>query len=499
MSGLPRLRIEPGDANESWKRLEGHTVAEKFQLLSYLAGSDVSAVFLTSIRRDGGDSKEAAIKLIYAGTTDVEKQLLVLNSARELNHPNLIRVFEAGRCEIDGMQLLYVVQEYAEENLSQILPERALTPEEAQEMLPPILGALQYLHGKGFVHGHIRPANILAIGDQVKLSSDALITLGQKSRSSRTMSAYDSPEAAMGTASTASDVWQLGMTLIEVLTQHLPAWDRVRPGSLEIPRSMPEPFREVTKHCLQLDAEKRWTITQILGCFEPDRLRVERLESPHALALVASEKVPSEKNQSERVQSEKTTSVPIALDGQKPTAKWPYLLLLAAVVVVALFLIARPKSSSPPVEVQSTPAQHAAPDENSQLAASQSGPTPTQPEPEVSSNERASAISNESGVVLRVMPEVSTSARRTIHGKIVVRVRVKVDATGNVENAKLESGHVSKYFSRIALEAARNWKFSPAPPSETGEREWKLQFGFSRAKTEAVALRSNKSYSSQRR
>src|SRR5580698_2017940 len=171
MSGLPRLRIEPGDMNESWKRLEGRVVAEKFQLLSYLAGSDVSAVFLTSIKMPGGDSKEAAIKLIYANTTDAQKQLSLWTSTRELEHQNLIRVFESGRCEIDGTQLLYVVQEYAEENLAQILPERALTPEEVREMLPPLLGALQYLHGKSLVHGDIRPANILAIGNDVKLSS----------------------------------------------------------------------------------------------------------------------------------------------------------------------------------------------------------------------------------------------------------------------------------------------------------------------------------------
>src|ERR1700678_239967 len=126
MNGPLRLRIEPGDANESWKRSEGRLVAEKFQLLRYLAGSDVSAVFLTSIQTAGGNSKEAAIKLIYATGADAEKQLSLWASAGDLSHPNLIRVFAAGRCEMDGMQLLYVVEEYAEENLSQVLPDRAL-------------------------------------------------------------------------------------------------------------------------------------------------------------------------------------------------------------------------------------------------------------------------------------------------------------------------------------------------------------------------------------
>jgi TonB family protein len=90
------------------------------------------------------------------------------------------------------------------------------------------------------------------------------------------------------------------------------------------------------------------------------------------------------------------------------------------------------------------------------------------------------------------MPQVSPSARRTIQGKIKVRVKVEVDAAGNVAKARLESAGPSKYFSRVALEAGRGWKFSPAHASESGEREWKLLFAFSRAKTEASAVRGKR-------
>src|ERR1700730_1603698 len=120
--------------SEKWER---RTVDGRFPLQRYLGGSDHSAVFLT-LRQDGaGDSGKAVIKLISADA-DAEKQLLQWKAVRELNHPNLIRIFEAGRCELDGEAALYVVMEYAEENLSQILPERALTAEETRGMLPPI-------------------------------------------------------------------------------------------------------------------------------------------------------------------------------------------------------------------------------------------------------------------------------------------------------------------------------------------------------------------------
>ena len=96
----------------------------------------------------------------------------------------------------------------------------------------------------------------------------------------------------------------------------------------------------------------------------------------------------------------------------------------------------------------------------------------------------------ELGIVQRVMPQVSPSARRTIQGKIKVRVRVGADATGNVSNATFESAGSSRYFSRISMEAAREWKFVPADAADTsGRREWKIQFAFTRARTEASVVR----------
>ncbi len=174
--------------SEALKRWEGRIVAGKFPVESYLGESDHSAVFTT--QGQGGRGK-AIIKMIAADAASAEQQLRRCRAARELSHPNLIRIIEAGQ---EGTALLYVVEEYAEENLAQILPERALTAEETREMLRPVCRALQYLHGKGFVHGHIQPSNILAIGDQVKLSSDSLGTPGEKRRGAA--SAYGPPEAA---------------------------------------------------------------------------------------------------------------------------------------------------------------------------------------------------------------------------------------------------------------------------------------------------------------
>jgi len=465
--------------SEAWKRWEGRTVDGRFPLQSYLGSSDHSAVFLTVRQPHGGDSEKAAIKLISADAVDAKQQFLRWKAASELSHPNLIRVFEAGRGELDSTELLYVVMEYAEENLSQILPERTLTAEEARSMLPPILRALQFVHGKGFVHGHIQPSNILAVGDEVKLSSDALSMAGERRGRARAMSAYDPPEAATGAISTASDVWQLGITLIEVLTQHLPVWDRARMSAPGVPAVVPEPFREIAGHCLQVDAGKRWTVGEILHRVEADRVEAvrrgsERVE-PGGPALRSSQP---------DARTEKAAATPIAAQ-QKASAKWPYLLGLVAVVLVVLFLIARPKTASAPANEQST--------QGSQPAETSTSQQPTRGS--AAPGEKNSGIpsaDNQNGVVQQVMPQVSPSARRTIQGTIKVRVRVDVDAAGNVAKTKLELSGPSKYFSRVAMEAAREWKFVPARADEPAVREWKLQFAFSRAKTGVSATRAKR-------
>jgi len=463
--------------SEAWKRWEGRTVDGRFPLQRYLGGSGHSAVFLTVPQPSGSASEKAAMKLISADAGDAKQQFLRWKAASELTHPNLIRIFEAGRGELDGTELLYVVMEYAEENLSQILPERALTAEETRGMLPPILRALQFVHDRGFVHGHIQPSNILAVADQVKLSSDTLGMAGERRGRERVTSAYDPPEAATGTISTAADVWQLGMTLIEVLTQHLPVWDRARMSAPQVPAAVPEPFREIAGHCLRVAVGERSTVGEILRHVEADRVEAvrrdsKRVEPARPVAPLAQSDA----------QTKKMASATASGAQRKEFTKWPYWLGLAAVVVVAFFLIARPKTSNPPPEEQSTQAQPSSVPEGSQPSQTSPGDT----------NNGTASHDNQNGVVRQVMPQVSPSARRTIQGTIKVRVRVDVDAAGNVAKTKLELSGPSKYFSRVALEAAREWKFVPARADEPAIREWKLQFAFSRAKTEVSATHTKR-------
>jgi hypothetical protein len=155
----------------------GRIIDGRFTLLQWLGGSEWSGVYLTELQ--GPRSQKAAIKLIPADAGDAEAYIAGWAVTTTLSHPHLMRLFHTGRCQIDTTGLLYVVTEYAEEVLSEIIPERPLTPREANEMLAPVLDALFYLHEKGFVHGHLKLSNIMVVDNQVKLSGDSLEVTGE--------------------------------------------------------------------------------------------------------------------------------------------------------------------------------------------------------------------------------------------------------------------------------------------------------------------------------
>jgi TonB family protein len=95
----------------------------------------------------------------------------------------------------------------------------------------------------------------------------------------------------------------------------------------------------------------------------------------------------------------------------------------------------------------------------------------------------------EDGVTRRVMPNIPEKARNTIQGKPAVLVRATVDATGDVVEAVVERSF-SPYFSKFAVQAARQWKFIPEEGASS--REWILRFEFTPTNTRVDAQRADR-------
>ena len=279
----------------SWKQYEGQVVNNAFPLQRYLGGSAESAVFLTQLA--GPQSSKAAIKLVPE-VVSADLQLSLWRRASKLTHPNLLQLYQGGRCRLADMDLLYVVMEYAEEDLSQILPQRALNSAEARDMLGPVLDALRDLHGQGLVHSRLKPSNILATSDQVKLSTDRLFPAGEVRKSAAKRTSYDSPESVNQALTPASDVWSLGVLLIEVLTQVRP---EAQPGDLPVvPHSLPQPFHDIARNALQREPRHRWTIANIEASLNPRAAAAVQSASPVSVPLSTVPAVPAAKLQAPR-------------------------------------------------------------------------------------------------------------------------------------------------------------------------------------------------------
>ena len=260
---------------EDW---EGRSVDGKFALLEWLGGSAESGVFLTVL----GGVQRAVIKLIPAEGADTEAFLAQWEMAKALSHIHLMRLLEAGRCTVEGTDVLYVVTEHAEKVLSKFLPEKPLQGHEASNIFTPVLEALSYLHENGFVHGHIKPSNILVCGGELKISCDDFFVAGGVSKPPRKPSIYDAPEVAAGTLTAAADVWSVGISLVEALTQRPPARDA---GNVPIVSgNLPRPFPDIVRDSLRPEPGERCSIGDIQG-----RLAVRSEARPESVPEARSE------------------------------------------------------------------------------------------------------------------------------------------------------------------------------------------------------------------
>ncbi|MBV6434234.1 MAG: hypothetical protein IANPNBLG_04479 [Bryobacteraceae bacterium] len=280
-----------------WTRLEGAPLAAGFELRRYLGDDGQRVYYLTD--RDGPGGETTVIAAVPQHSEQAEEQLRRWKLASPLSHPNLIRVFEAGWSEADGVPLAYARMECPDDDLGTLTGERCLTLVEADEVLRAAVVALSYLHEQYLVHGAVEPGNILAVGETIKLSIHDV----------------SSPH---GTRTLQQDIRDLGFTLYQLLTQHT---DR----QLSELHSVAEPFASI----IDGSVRKGWPLARIAAVLEHPELREEVLETPE------DTNIPTQRKEQAR--------------------RWGMTLLPAAVAML-LFILAIRYSGRPAKTAQPVPA-----------------------------------------------------------------------------------------------------------------------------------------------
>jgi TonB family protein len=464
---------------------EGRVVDGRFSLLRWLGGSAEGSVYLTDTG-DPGRGK-AAIKLVPADSPGAEARLAGWAAAARIAHPHLLRVLHTGRGKIEGGpraapadgEVVYVVTEFADEVLAEILPGRPLTPDETRDMLEPVLDALGCLHDHGLVHGRLKPTNILVVADNLKLSADCSSLESGKAAAVApdlsTISPYEAPELRRGPISLAADVWSLGMIIAAALTQRTPAWERESGFEPVVRPALPPPYEGIVRDCLRIDSASRITLPEIKD-------RLEGNEPDHAAQAALHPDFDPDFNPS-TARSSRWIGAAVGVA------------VFLGIAITALVLHSRQSSPTAPVTASQSasvadqqpspdaaaPAPNIPPEAAHKPSASlpAHGIQPSAPRsaapPQAPARQPAEISQGGNGAILkRVLPDVLPSARASIHGTVQIHVRVQVSASGAVTNAESESPAASRYFNRIAVQAAQTWQFAPAQ----GGSVWLLNFQF---------------------
>jgi len=98
---------------------------------------------------------------------------------QKLRHPNLLELLNCGRAELAGEIALYAVFESPDDTLAAALKQSPLSEGEAREVLAAVVDGLGYLQAQGLAPGTLDPEHVVAVGDRIKLSTDALQKRGR--------------------------------------------------------------------------------------------------------------------------------------------------------------------------------------------------------------------------------------------------------------------------------------------------------------------------------
>jgi hypothetical protein len=479
--------------SENWERWENEVVNGIFPLRRSVRNSGHSAVYLTEHKSNA--PSDAVLKLLPAIPTLKEAQLSHWSMTSRLSHPCLVRLLDTGSCQLGGLNFLYVVTEYAEATLAQILAQRALELEEFKRLVRPVLEGLSFLHRKQLVHGALKPSNLLLFKQRLKLASDAVRPAGESSASIAPASEFDPPESRDGSLSPAGDVWSLGVLIVEALTQKRPVWPDKQGGPV-LPKSLPASFVGLVLRCLNRNPARRPTVEELdaeINPMSPAYIASDRSwlaavafapgpvvnelplvrEPPVIFPQTDVEVAPAAEPAVEGIELVAANEVviePTVVMKQRP--KRSDFLVRAAMVVVGLLAV----GWSGAVLLRHQGATQAAVAATTSAAA-QSVPVQDEKPIHFAEPEAAPALDSRSAVH-EELPEVPEKALATIHGRMLFAIRVTVDPEGRIVHAAQVGTRSSQYFGRLCIEAAMRWKFAPADTIEA--RKWLLHFEFTR-------------------
>jgi serine/threonine protein kinase len=199
----------------------GSVLAGRYELIRHIARGGMGDVYEAEDRQLARRVAVKVFRAAAAGDRDRFDAEVVILAA--LNHPGLVRVYDAGEQDGDAFVVLELVE--GPTLASRLANGGRPSSTEVAELGAQLADALDHVHSNGVVHRDVTPSNVLCGPDgRARLADFGIARLVDTTRVTAAATtvgtaAYMAPEQVQGREVTpAADVYALGLVLLELLT-----------------------------------------------------------------------------------------------------------------------------------------------------------------------------------------------------------------------------------------------------------------------------------------
>ncbi|GIX88101.1 maternal embryonic leucine zipper kinase [Caerostris extrusa] len=222
---------------------------------------------------------EMPIDKVLKAIDDLPRVQLEIEALRVLNHPNICKLYQVMETEKN----YFIVLEYCPggELFDYIIEKDRVTEKEAKIFFRQIIGAVAFIHEKGYAHRDLKPENLLLDNEQnLKLIDFGLCAkpktgMQQQLETCCGSPAYAAPELITGDNYNGNkvDIWSMGVLLYALLCGFLPFDDenvtklykKIQKGRYFCPSWLSSESKALLSQMLQVDPAKRISIEELMS------------------------------------------------------------------------------------------------------------------------------------------------------------------------------------------------------------------------------------------
>jgi hypothetical protein len=227
--GITNEPPSPSTINRDPYKLVGTKFSSKYLLEEYAGGGGMGAVYRAV---DQASRTKVAVKILKPDVVLRNSRNAVsfqreVAAARTLEHPNIVRVLDAGVSN----DISFMVMEWLDgRTLEDVLEENQLEMPRVVDLFGQICNALMAAHAKNIIHLDIKPANVFVLPNQpwhikvIDFGMARVLSNETGTTVTRFLGTYQycSPEHFGGKVTYRSDIYSLGATLYHMIAGVIP-------------------------------------------------------------------------------------------------------------------------------------------------------------------------------------------------------------------------------------------------------------------------------------